>query len=437
MNRYRLALCLPLFSLVLLCFGGFATFAQDAAPHAIVNPITADNAGDLIPIATIGSADNPISNASIAFSGNSQYLAYVNIGGSSAVGVWDVFAGQDAGLVLGTASGIQWLGFSGTDLTMLAQSSTALYRWSLPSGERYPYHSLSGFPARTETSLSPDGTLAGTRTSDGSFIVGSTVTGESLLELPVDQIYDQSAFSPDNTLLALADPNGTVQLWNLTTGEVRHTLPSNGGYNLAFTADSSIVALCGANDGIEMWNTTTGETLPGLPNASCSQMVFSPDGSLLATSNFLDVSIWDIASAQQVGTYPGYALAISPNGQYLATVTNDQTQLSIWSAPDTGSSAAPAPTEAAVPAEAPSEAPADTSAVSCSLTANSNANLRTGPGTTFDRAGTVSSGETVQADGQSQPGDGFTWYRLTTGAWVRADLVSAVAECAGLAIVSS
>ncbi len=42
----------------------------------------------------------------------------------------------------------------------------------------------------------------------------------------------------------------------------------------------------------------------------------------------------------------------------------------------------------------------------------------------------------VEADGQTAAADGFTWYRLTTGEWVRADLVTAAAECASLGSVS-
>jgi uncharacterized protein YraI len=72
-----------------------------------------------------------------------------------------------------------------------------------------------------------------------------------------------------------------------------------------------------------------------------------------------------------------------------------------------------------------------------SLTALNNANMRGGPGTTFDRAGTIAGGEVVEADGQTQAADGFTWYRLTTAVWVRSDLVTAETGCSGLAVVMS
>jgi endonuclease YncB( thermonuclease family) len=49
-----------------------------------------------------------------------------------------------------------------------------------------------------------------------------------------------------------------------------------------------------------------------------------------------------------------------------------------------------------------------------------NANLRTGPGTTYARAGSVPAGATVQIVGQTVAGD---WYELDGGAWIAAFLV--------------
>jgi uncharacterized protein YraI len=52
------------------------------------------------------------------------------------------------------------------------------------------------------------------------------------------------------------------------------------------------------------------------------------------------------------------------------------------------------------------------------------ANLRTGPGTTFDRAGGVAAGATLRLSGKNADG---SWYRLDDGAWIAAFLVEAPA----------
>ncbi len=68
----------------------------------------------------------------------------------------------------------------------------------------------------------------------------------------------------------------------------------------------------------------------------------------------------------------------------------------------------------------------------CTMIANGNANLRSGPGTNFDFDGTTSTGAELTAIGQNVPNDKFTWWRLDSGAWVREDLVTAAAECTRL-----
>jgi len=52
--------------------------------------------------------------------------------------------------------------------------------------------------------------------------------------------------------------------------------------------------------------------------------------------------------------------------------------------------------------------------------AAAEANLRAGPGTTYDRVGSVSQNETLEIVGMTAGGD---WYRLKSGAWIAAFLV--------------
>jgi hypothetical protein len=68
----------------------------------------------------------------------------------------------------------------------------------------------------------------------------------------------------------------------------------------------------------------------------------------------------------------------------------------------------------------------------CTVSASSNINQRSGPGTDFAVSGTLAGGSSASVDGQTTGADGFTWYRLTTGAWVRGDLVTATAGCSGV-----
>jgi hypothetical protein len=72
-----------------------------------------------------------------------------------------------------------------------------------------------------------------------------------------------------------------------------------------------------------------------------------------------------------------------------------------------------------------------TAAGSCTVT-GSNVNLRSGPGTNFDRVGVLAAGTTMNVVGQATGADGFVWFNLDNGNWVRSDVVTADGDCANL-----
>jgi|GEM_PF-2808195 len=79
---------------------------------------------------------------------------------------------------------------------------------------------------------------------------------------------------------------------------------------------------------------------------------------------------------------------------------------------------------------------ADLAAVgSCSVSAISDVNQRSGAGTNFSVAGTLAGGSSADVDGQTTGADGLIWYRLTTGSWVRSDVVTAETACSQVAVV--
>lgn len=64
----------------------------------------------------------------------------------------------------------------------------------------------------------------------------------------------------------------------------------------------------------------------------------------------------------------------------------------------------------------------------CTVGATGAVNLRTGPGTEFDQGGVMPQGQ-IGVDGQAMGADGFVWWRLSIGYWVRSDLVVTVGDC--------
>jgi hypothetical protein len=73
-----------------------------------------------------------------------------------------------------------------------------------------------------------------------------------------------------------------------------------------------------------------------------------------------------------------------------------------------------------------------TVSTSCTVSADSNVNQRSGPGTSFGVSGTLTGA--AQADGQATGSDGIVWWRLSSGGWVRSDVVAESGDCAALPV---
>lgn len=67
----------------------------------------------------------------------------------------------------------------------------------------------------------------------------------------------------------------------------------------------------------------------------------------------------------------------------------------------------------------------------CEVSASSNVNKRSGPGTDFARAGQLAAGSVVQVVAQSDDGS-FTWWKLEDETWVREDVVTEAGDCGNI-----
>lgn len=63
-------------------------------------------------------------------------------------------------------------------------------------------------------------------------------------------------------------------------------------------------------------------------------------------------------------------------------------------------------------------------------------NLRTGPGTEFESPGKLSAGQGAVVTGQAAGADGFVWWQVPPGVWMRSDVVSTSGGCEGVPVVN-
>jgi WD40 repeat protein len=156
------------------------------------------------------------------------------------------------------------------------------------------------------------------------------------------------AFSADRDTLASGGVDGSIRLWDFTSGSkprekamlAKH---ADAVHALAFSPNNYLLASgSGGMDGtVWLWNLTGDQPRPFIAlqghKSPVDALAFSADGKMLASGgNDTTVRVWDIgqqpkARATLKGhTRPVKALAFAPDGQTLASAAQDST-VRLWS----------------------------------------------------------------------------------------------------------
>ena len=224
-----------------------------------------------------------------------------------------------------------------------ARTSTPVQRATTPVRRLL---TLTGFDgALNAVAFSPNGTLLAGAASDGTIRLWNTSTGAPVGKAltghtgPVNTV----AFSPDGTRLATAGDDRTIRLWNLSTGTqvgASFTGHTAGIGTVAFSPDGTRLASGSADTTVRLWSTSTHMQLgPALTGhvKTVRSVTFSPDGTRLASSsNDGTIRRWNPTTGAEIGApLTGHtswveSIAFSPDGSKLVSASDDKT-LRLWS----------------------------------------------------------------------------------------------------------
>ena len=152
----------------------------------------------------------------------------------------------------------------------------------------------------------------------------------------------QLKFSADEDSLAIAsDSPHSLAIWQINDGALLREFPpeTSSPFRIAFSADGKHFATSGSERGVVLWNHLSGEPVGQLVSQQhIWDLKFTPDSSLLvAATDVAGAIAWSIPSQQEVfrqtrhyGTVA--RIAISPDGQTLATTGRDNT-VRLWHLP--------------------------------------------------------------------------------------------------------
>jgi WD40 repeat protein len=223
--------------------------------------------------------------------------------------------------------------------------SSAVRVWEVPSGREVRCIWLGHWTQDghfTRVALSPDGKwVAWSGPGSGGVSVADVATGRVIDRLhPPDgkkrNVPAQPfAFSPDSKTLATGGEDGTLRLWDLSTGA--ETLHAKVGAfdRCVFSPDRKTLAVAGSKfDGLRLIDIApdrpaTGKALPFpvvRPAPHC--FAFCPDGAQLAGGDDNLVRVWDVATGKELKRIEwtgkaAYAVAFSPDGKTLTAVSRD------------------------------------------------------------------------------------------------------------------
>jgi eukaryotic-like serine/threonine-protein kinase len=277
----------------------------------------------------------------VAFSPDSPYLA--SAGDDHAVIIWDAKTGARLFSLKGHTDPVFSVAFGPDGRLASASADKTVRFWDMQTRQEILTLKFKG--AVQGLALSPDGRSLVTTDIVEGVNLWDTATGRHLLGPltgPATFIH-RVAYSPDGIHVAASYPNGTVRLWDATTGQAVQTLKGHSGrvHGLAFSPDRRFLASGDSEWKARIWDLTTGQVLHTLPGHTDYVMcvAFSPNGQYLASASWKEVKVWDTTTGQELITLGKMAgsirwVAFSPDGQRLAAASGyrGKGEIKIWDA---------------------------------------------------------------------------------------------------------
>jgi WD40 repeat protein len=249
--------------------------------------------------------------------------------------LWDVSTGKEIRRFSGHTGGVYAVDFTPNGRYAITGSADRSARvWDLKSPlEADTLVGQTSFVYAVD--FSPDGSRIFTGSGDGTGLLWDAASHQ-VVARPYDHSrVDAADFSPDGRYLLVAHSARTAELWDPRSAtKVRARTGSTGGTTASFSADGRSMLAAAAvptGGGVGIWDVASGALQRTFPSEGPSHGVLSPDGRHVAIG--LDtvkdnLSIFDAATGERLrlvdnGQGGVTSIAFSPDNRHVLTGSRD------------------------------------------------------------------------------------------------------------------
>jgi WD40 repeat protein len=275
---------------------------------------------------------------SLTFSPNSRILVSGGAANDGIIRLWDTQTGKRVGIINRahqTAVESILISPDGQNLISCSDDDT-INLWNLRTNKFT--RSLTGHTSNVlSLAITPDSKVLVSGALDGIRLWDVLQERPFFTLAGLETSVDRLAISPDGQTLASGDGSGEIKLWDLKAGKLigqisAHTDTISG---LAFTPDGKILISASHDYTIKLWDIYTGQLIRTLNGKNwINAIAISPNGQTLASAGRDGTKLWNLTTGELINTLYGHsdwvsAVTFSPDGTMLATGGFD-TRVNLW-----------------------------------------------------------------------------------------------------------